>query len=196
MDIQKEPEKKKAPMPSAASVAIADYFELQLIDIAVKAYKNKEYLKSAMMSWSFIEEFFLPRQIEFIAKNQKINIDKDMLENTNAFQLIRYYFLISYDEELYKLLNEARKLRNQIIHKSYKSGSISEIAKKAQESSKYNLYTLMSPALDRLKGEIPPPSLTLYSKGWNDYRAEMKEILTGRINELRESSTESKGNKD
>lgn len=178
-----EADKKYAPKPSQASVNLSAYFELELVDVAIKAYEKKEYLKSAMMSWSFIEEYFLPTQIEFIAKRQKIKIKEDLF-NTNVYHLLKYYFLISYDQELYEILVTACSLRNQIIHKAYRSGSIKEIARKAQDSAKFNLYTAMNPMLNRLKGDVPPPSLTLYSKGWNDCRDKMLKNITDRKTEL------------
>ena len=132
------------------------------------------------MSWSFIEEFFLPSSIEFIAKRQKIMFKKELIENASAAHLIKYYYLISYDEELYELLNQARVLRNNLVHKAYKSGSIQEIANKAKESAKYNLYTAMEPILKRLNGEVAAPSLELYAKGWNDMRQKVVNDLDER----------------
>lgn len=184
------PPKKVPPQPSKSDKAKAKYFELQLLDIAIDAYKNKQYLKSAMMSWSFIEEFFLPTTIEFIAKQQKIMFKKGLIENASAAHLIRYYYLISYDEELYELLNQARVLRNNLVHKAYKSGSIKEIANKAKESAKYNLYTVMNPILKRLNGEIAPPSLLLYSKGWNDMREKFVNQIDERRKELEQELEE------
>jgi hypothetical protein len=180
------PAKKAAPQPSPADKAKAKYFELQLFDIALDAYKNKQYLKSAMMSWSFIEEFFLPTAIEFIAKRQKITFKKGLIENSSATHLIKYYYLISYDEELFELLNEARILRNNLVHKAYKSGSIQEIANKAKESAKYNLHTVMVPMLRRLNGEVVAPSLLLYAKGWNDMREKVVSNLDARRKELQQ----------
>ncbi len=102
----------------------------------------------------------------------------------NVSHLIRYYYFVSYDEEMYKILCEAAKLRNSLVHRNYKSGSIHEIAKRAQESAKYNLYTAFGPMADRLTGKTISPSLRIYSQGWNDCRDKMVENLGLRKKEL------------
>ena len=170
------PSTKPAPQPTKAEIKKATYFEIQLLDIALEAYKAKQYLKAAMVSWSFIEEFFLPTSIEYIAKHQNITVRKEILESS-VNHLIRYYYLISYDEELFLILDEARKLRNNLVHKSYRSGSVEQIAAKAQESAKYNLTTAVEPMLARLSGEIVAPSLLLYTKGWNDLRKKITQHI-------------------
>lgn len=121
MSEQQLPAKKSAPRPSKAEQSKAKHFEFELLDTAIAAYKDKDYLKAAMMSWSFIEEFLLPTYIEFTAKRQKIGFNKRIIENSSVVHLIRYYYLVTYDEELYMLLEEARKRRNSFIHGAYKS---------------------------------------------------------------------------
>lgn len=177
------PGKKKLPQPSNSDIVKANYFEVQILDVALTAYKNKQYLKSAMMSWSFVEEFFLPTVIEYIAKKQNISFKRDLIESS-VNHLIKYYYFISYDEDLYELLEKARTLRNEFVHKSYKSGSIEQIAKQAKESAKYNIHTLIGPILDRLSGKVTVPSLTLYANGWNDMRSKMLKDLEKRKREL------------
>lgn len=84
------------------------YFELELIGHATKAFSTKDYLKSAMLSWSFIEEYFLPRTIKHIANRQKIKLDGSFYESS-ASTLIKYLYLISYDQELFIVMQKTRK---------------------------------------------------------------------------------------
>jgi len=167
------PEPKDPPKPSKTSKNIAKYFEIQIIDVALDSYSHKQYLKSAMLSWSFIEEYFLPTFIKFIADKQDIPLEASILENANASSLIKYYYLISYDKELYNILREANIKRNRLVHEQFKSGSISAIDSKAQESAKFNLKVAVIAIFGRQSGKIAPPSLTLYSKGWNECRQKM-----------------------
>lgn len=185
MDIADTPPKKKAPEISKSTKDVAKYFEIQIVDVAIKSLQKKEYLKSAMLSWSYIEEYFLPTFIKFIAKKQKVPIDNTFLENATAASLIKYYYLISYDKELYEILKEAKSLRNKLVHEAYRSGSLREVAKKSENSAKYNLTVAILAIFDRLDGKMVPPSLELYSRGWNDMRKEMKKRIEHRIAELK-----------
>jgi hypothetical protein len=175
--LNKQPSKKSGPKPTKLQLEKVKYFEFELLDVSIDSYKNKQYLKSAMTSWSFIEEFFLPSSIESIAKSQKIKFQRGFIERQNVSQLIKYYYFISYDEEIFDLLTEARKLRNNLVHGVYESGSVKEIEERSQKSAKYNLHTVMEPLLNRLKGAVIAPSLMLYANGWNDMRAETIERL-------------------
>jgi hypothetical protein len=186
MSTDKTPPKKTPPQPSESAKAVAKYFEIQIVEVAMQAFKKKEYLKAALLSWSFLEEYFLPTFIKFIGRRQGISIGNSLLENANASALIKYYYLISYDKELYDILMEAKKRRNKLVHEAYKSGSLNEIAKKAKDSAQYNLSTAIVETFKRLGGEKHPPSLQLYSKGWNDMREAMKKQIDERIVELNE----------
>ena len=82
--------------------------------------------------------------------------------------------------EMYELLEAGRKLRNDLVHKMYKSGSLDSIDEKARKSAHYNLYTLISPALSRLVGDEVTPSLQLYANGWNDMRSKIMNDIENR----------------
>ena len=71
--------------------ALAESFHLQVSGEAFKAYKSSDYIKAALLSWSYIEEYFLPVSIRYIAKQQSIKLDNDLVENSNAHNLIRHY---------------------------------------------------------------------------------------------------------
>ena len=152
MDTADTPPKKKAPEISKTTKDVAKYFEIQIVDVAIKSFEKKEFLKSAMLSWSYIEEYYLPTFIKFIAEKLKIPIDNSFLENPTAASLIKYYYLISYDKDLYEVLKEAKSLRNKLVHAAYKSGSLQEVAKKSKASSKYNLTVAILAIFDRLDG--------------------------------------------
>jgi len=179
------PRKKQAPVPSRTLQDKAKYFEEEYYEYALKAYKDEDYLKAAMTSWSYIEEFFLPTVIKYIAEKQKIKYTKSMVDGMNAANLIKVYYFISYDEELYSLFEKARGLRNKLVHKAYGAGSIPEIERLAKISADFNIKEVMLPLLKRLSGDEVPPSLLLYIKGWNDLRDKMKKYSDDRIKELK-----------
>lgn len=158
--------------PTEKEKILSKYFELQLTEVALRSYKEKDFLKAAMLSWSYIEEYFLPTQIEFVAINQNMKLDKDFLKNLTSFHLIRYYYLISYDREMYDVLEHARKLRNKMTHNK----SIASIEKMAQESADYNLG-MIDAMLDREEGKIVAPSLLIAINARNDLRKEQRERL-------------------
>lgn len=163
--------------PSQKAKIFAKFFELQLLETAIQAYGEKDYIKSAMLSWSYIEEFFLPTSIEAIAKRQKVKLDKELFHRASSYQLIRYYLLISYDREMFDILEEARKLRNKMAHQIYKSKSLQEIKKRAQASAKYNLKTVLEPMFDRQEGKVVVPALKIYFDARNDLRKEMRKRI-------------------
>lgn len=184
------PPKKDAPQPTEAEVAIAENFELEMIDEAIKKFKEKQYLSSAMLSWAFVEEFFLPTMLIHIAKNQKIQLETRLIDKAPVGQLIKYYYFISYDRELFDLLLKAKTLRNNLVHELYKSGSMANLELKAKESANYTLETLTPHILDRLKGSVTPPSLNLYAQGWNDMRAKFIAQMDERKAELEKELAE------
>ena len=157
------------------------------MDMAVAAFNKHDYLRAAILSWSCIEECFLPKLIQFIATQQKMELEKSIIERASSHQLIHYYLMISYDKELYNLLEEGRRLRNNLIHKIYKTGSIKDLEKNAKICADYNLKTLSQPILDRFTGKTKIPSLSLYAKGWNDSNEDFRKILQKRIDDLEAS---------
>ena len=133
-------------------------------------------MKSAMLSWSYIEEYFLPTSIEFVAMHQKVKLDNEFLKGQTAFQLIRYYYLISYDREMYDLLEKARKHRNKMTHDIYTSKSIEIIEKRAKASAIQNLHTIGA-MFDRQDGVIIAPALMIYTNARNDLRKDQRKKL-------------------
>jgi hypothetical protein len=82
-------------------------------------------------------------------------------------QLIKCYYFVSQDEELYKKLVEGNNLRNKILHEIYNNYDGNELRK----SCVFVTENIFFPLLDRLEGKHPIPVLTLYANGWNDCRA-------------------------
>ncbi len=164
----------KKLQPEKNAKILSEYFELQLADTAIDAYKQKDFLKAAMLSWSYIEEFFLPSSIKFVAKHQKVKLDSNLLTNRSSYHLIRYYFLISYDNEMFDILEEARKLRNKVVHQIYKTKSMATISQRAKESAKYNLFSVLEHMLDRQEGRVIAPALLIATNARNDFRDELR----------------------
>lgn len=155
------------------------YFENQLTMAALEAFDRKDYMKATMLTWSFIEEYFLPVSIKHVAKHQKIKLEKEFLLNKPAYHLIRYYYLISYDTTMYEALEKARQLRNKAVHQIFETNSIAAIDERAKESATYNLRDVYELMLDRLDGAYIPPSLQIYTNARNDLRNEIKANFLG-----------------
>lgn len=157
--------------------ALAKSFHLQISGAAIDSYKSGDYLKSALLSWSYIEEYYLPTTINHIVGILKVKIDKDLVEKSNSYQLIRYYLLVSHDREMFEILEKARKLRNEIIHGLMKSGNIEDVHTRAKKCAYYNLHEALNSMLDREDGKVIAPSLLIAVNARNDLRAEMRERL-------------------
>jgi hypothetical protein len=170
---EENPEIKRTQLEKA----LAESFQLQVSGEAIMAYKTGEYIKSALLSWSYIEEYFLPVSIRFIAKRLSVKLDEDIIEKSNAYQLIRYYLLISHDREMYDLLELARRLRNNMMHNIQESKSLDDINKKAKESAKHNLYSVLESMFDREEGKTVVPVLLIGVNARNELRAEMRKKL-------------------
>ena len=161
--------------PSEKAQLLAKHFELQLIESSIAALEVKDFIKSAMLSWSYIEEYFLPTFISYVAAKQKVELTGLLYENANAYQLVRYYFLITYDRELFDILEKARKLRNNMTHKIYEAKSMTEIELNAKKSAEFNLKTALRPIFDRQDGSLVIPALRIYFDARNDLRRELRE---------------------
>jgi hypothetical protein len=162
--------------PSEKDKILSKYFELQLTEEAIKAFEEKDYTKAAILSWSYIEEYFIQTQIQIIAKRQKVKLNQDFLQGLTSYHLIRYYYMISYDLEMFESLEKARKLRNAMTHGIYSTKSIKSVGSKAKLSAKCNL-DLINPMFDREEGKIIAPSLLIAVNARNSLRAEMRVKL-------------------
>lgn len=162
---------------SAREKLLKEYFELNLTETALTAYKQKDYMRAAMLSWSYIEEYFLPYFIDFVAKRQKINLDASILDNVPVAHLIRYYYFISYDELLFLELEKARKLRNKMVHRIYQTRSIKTADTRAKESAKFNIDLIVGAIFDREEGKVVPPALRIATDARNSLRHEIRERL-------------------
>lgn len=161
--------------PAEVIDSLARNFELQLSEEAAKAYGDKDYIKSAAMSWSYIEEYYLPKTIKYVADNLKVPLPSDITKAPVGV-IIKYYLLITHDKELYHKLEEARKLRNKITHEIYKSKDLSKIDSAYKESAKFNMALIVE-MFDRELGEVPIPSLSIWQNARESLRNEQKQRL-------------------
>lgn len=156
---------------------LKEHFELQISSEALDAHNEKEFIKSSMLSWSYIEEYYLPTFIVWLAKFHKLPLSIKIIDKANAASLIQYYYLLSHDRVLYEKLEKARKYRNRLIHNLYRSSSVDEIDKLAQRSSKFNLNLILKDIWNRESGDVHLPSTVIAVNARNDLRKEQRERM-------------------
>lgn len=135
-----------------------DFHFLLLLE-SIEAAQEAQYLKSAMLSWSFIESYFLPASILHIASVNKLKIEQKVISEFSVEQKIRYYYLLSFDEELYKKINEGKNLRNTLVHKAYASGSMKQMEAIIERSARFNTTEILPLIIKRLSNDKQFPSL-------------------------------------
>lgn len=133
-------------------------------------------LEKFLLSWGLIEQLTLPSLIRLIAHRLSFSELPD-LGKMSMSQLIQCYYFLSHDSDLYRNLLHANTTRNRIVHSLYKDESLTDLDKKCKESTVFVLEKIFVPILESLTGKRHIPVLTLYAKGWNDYRKEALEMI-------------------
>jgi hypothetical protein len=156
---------------------LKEHFELQISKEALDALGSKEFIKAAMLSWSYIEEYFLPIMINRLAKFHNLPLNQSVIEKTNVNIVIYYYYLLSHDHKLFLKLEKARKARNKLVHNLYSASSIEKIDKLAKDSAMINLKAVMEDIWDRESGKIAAPSTMIAINARNELRQEQRKRL-------------------
>jgi len=68
-------------------------------------------------------------------------------------------------------------MRRDIIHKLQTVDNVISLNRRTKDATTFFMKELILPTLDIFTGRTQVPVLTLYSKGWNDYRIEVIKIL-------------------
>ena len=171
---------KETPVPTETEKKRFLDLELEIINQMGKAVKGHRPMEAYFLGWSVIEQFMLPRLIRFIAGHSKVVIPKESLE-TNYVHLIKYYYFLSHDHELYLALDRGRKNRNKLTHELYKKEDWETIKKDFKKCLKKDIVDIFSLFQARFNGKTPIPVLTLYTSGWNDGLQKAVEVIRGRI---------------
>ena len=158
--------KKKPVIPDREESELAKTLEGQVLLMVQTALDKKAYIEAQTLSWATIEKILLPRLIGWIAKEHNLALPNEVYKlNSQSINLL--YLTLSHDVELFEKLEEARKMRNTIIHELTKLVDMNTIKKKALESGQANVL-LHAEIMKRFSGEVIIPSMNLYVKGWND----------------------------
>jgi len=168
--------RKTPPVPSDKERRLFVDLEIQILDQIGKAVKGHRPIEAYLLAWSIIEQFMLPRLTRFIAHKLKIVIPKGALE-ANCVHLIKYYYFMSHDQELFLELEKGRKNRNNLTHKLYEKESWSDIKKDFKKSLKKDIIKIFSLFQNRFNGKTSIPVLILYTRGWNDGLQKAQGIL-------------------
>ncbi len=78
---------------------------------------------------------------------------------------------------MFHVLEEARKLRNKVVHQIYKTKSTKLIDQRAKESAEYNLGPVQNHMFDRQDGIVVSPALLIRTKARNELRQELREKI-------------------
>lgn len=159
--------KEKEPViPNWEESEFAKTIDGQVTLMVKSALENNSFIEAQTLSWATIEQLLLPRLIDWVAKVHKLNLP-DEVYKLNAQSINLLYLTFSHDIELFHKLEQARKKRNEIMHKLTKLGDVVSIKKAAIESTKTNVL-LQKEIMKRFSGEVQIPSINLYRNGWND----------------------------
>lgn len=159
----------ETPKPDRKDNKIYNDLEIELLLQLSKSISGKRFMEAYFLSWTIIEQFMLPKLIQFTAHNLSVVIPKGT-ERKNINQVISLYYFLSHDHKLYLALEKARKKRNDYVHKIYNQDNWSAIKNGYKTSLKGEIREVLQLFSSRFKGETKIPSLSLYSKGWNDCR--------------------------
>lgn len=158
--------KEKEPLiPNWEESEFAKTIDGQVMLMVKSAIENNSFIEAQTLSWATIEQLLLPRLIGWIAKVHKLSLP-DEVYKLNAQSINLLYLTFSHDIELFQKLEQARKKRNEIMHKLTRLGDVVSIKKVAKESTKINVL-LQEDIMKRFNGEVPIPSINLYRNGWN-----------------------------
>lgn len=169
-------EEREVPIPSGKEKKEFLDLELEILNQIGKAVKGHRSMEAYFLAWSTIEQFMLPRLTRFVAQELKVVIPKDTLE-ANCVHLIKYYYFLSHDQELFLELEGARKNRNKLTHKLYEKSSWSEIKKDYKRGLKKDIVKIFSLFQNRFIGKTQIPVLVLYTNGWNDALQKAQEVV-------------------
>ena len=177
---QEGDEDEKNAKLSKKEINFLETLEGQIQKKINQSVKNDDFIEAAILGWSTVEQVFLPRLINFITKNLKINIPSSVFQSKTAGPLIDLYFCLSHDDELYSLLKQGNEKRNKIIHKLYKEDNLEKINKLAKEWTRLTVVKTYDAFFERFDGRKRIPVLTLYPNGWNDCREQIIKNLNGK----------------
>jgi hypothetical protein len=169
-------EKKEEVTPSEKQKKFSTDLMMKVIEHVVKEFKSKNWLSAYLVSWALIEEVMFVELLQYVAKHLKINIPKALWDKNQETKNM-FYYAITHDEEMYKLLEAGRKERNHVVHELIDTLEAGSMDKKLKKDILYNMENIIKPLYQRMCGEIQIPSLTLYVKGWNDALSKTVEAL-------------------
>lgn len=150
--------------------------ETQILHESANALSKGNRIEGYLLSWASLEQFMLPRLMRFIAEKLGLDLPKNLNE-LPTYQIIQIYYFLSHDKALYLELEKGRKTRNNLSHRMYAEQDWPSVHKKFRYAIKTNVLTLFKMFEARFHGKVAIPSLTIYSRGWNDAISKTVEII-------------------
>ena len=142
----------------------------------MKAVRGNHFMEAYILGWSSIEQFALPELIEHVSEKLKLKTPKGV-SGTPAIHLIRYYYFLTHDKELYDALERARKRRNTLTHNLIKHETWKDVKDSYKDGLKIDILNLFELFIKRYEGDAPYPVLQLYADGWNACKESFREEL-------------------
>jgi len=173
---------KERVVPNWEESEFAKTIDGQVMMMVKDAINNNSFIEAQTLSWAAVEQILLPRLIGWIAGKHKVNLPSEVYK-LNAQSINLLYLTFSHDVELFNKLEQARKMRNKIIHELTKLGDILSIQGIAKESTLVNV-TLQQEIMKRFSGEVQIPSINLYRNGWNDALGAITKELKQKISDI------------
>lgn len=167
---------KEAPTPDKKEEKDFKDLEGEILKQIVKSLDGNRKMEAYFLAWTTVEQFMLPRLMHFIVKKLNITLPKDF-PGSQISHLIKNYYFLSHDKELYLALEKARKNRNNLTHEIYRKENWESIKKEYKRCLKEDIAPILELLRDRFNGKTKIPVLALYSKGWNDGLENIKNKL-------------------
>ncbi|MFH2139013.1 MAG: hypothetical protein ABII88_10995 [Candidatus Omnitrophota bacterium] len=143
----------------------------ELLEYVARSKEDGYVIESFIISYQVVQDIMLPRLRKIVLEQLGLGkLDNLLNEEKSAYSINLQYLALTQDLELYRLLEKARKIRNELAHKLTKHDSIKISQKKANEAIMLIVKDIFGAIQDRWDGVKTVPVLTLYPKGWNDYR--------------------------
>ncbi len=149
---------------------------LALGKLGLKSIDDKHPLEAFIYFSQMIESIMLPMLVYKVMKKLKIQSHFNQFTKLNFSNQILFYLALTQDEDLFVLLENFRRKRNNLVHNLIQLTNLDQTNKQAKEAN-MSYLKVFEGIDDREQGKIPIPVLTYYTKGYNQRGQDIRERL-------------------
>lgn len=176
--LKKVPRKQQKPLLDKNQLKTAG----KIIDLVRKKLNSKDYLSSFLLTSQVLENILLPYLIKYLII--RLGIKHNIISEENKlYKLNQIYLSMFQDNKLFGQLERHRKNRNKLIHKITEFTDLKKIDRQAKDYF-HECKNVLKEVLYRLNGTKEIPVLTLYPRGWEDFRKAMIKKLDEKEKEI------------